>query len=419
MAQVITGLENCLESPPKVLGDAARFGLLANQASVNKNFEYASTLLARRFPGKLSALFSPQHGFWGEQQENMIETSHSRDSLLGVPVYSLYSETRKPTKAMLEGLELLIIDLQDVGTRIYTFAWTMMACLEACTSAKIPVLVLDRPNPLGGDAFEGPLLDLHYASFVGRSAIPMRHGLTMGELAHWLNAQHKIGADLHVVKMIGWSRGMLWPETGRTWVITSPNLPRWEGCLVYPGQVLLEGTNISEGRGTTTPFEMVGAPFVSPSKLLDELSPYKLTGIHLRPVRFVPTFHKWRDKSCGGLYLHVTDPRIFEPVRTTLALITTIRRLWPSDFAWRDPPYEYETVKRPIDILFGNCLFREALEKNPIKMPRSDELLFLDKAAWRRTGVCAPSVRRLMMFVVECLAFFSLDVGVGAEEFPH
>jgi uncharacterized protein YbbC (DUF1343 family) len=385
MPSVTTGLENCLESPPKVLRDAARFGVLANQASVNNDFEYASTLLARRFPGRLAALFSPQHGYWGEQQENMIETGHGRDAVLGVPVYSLYSETRKPTPAMLQGLDCLVIDLQDVGTRIYTFAWTMMACLEACAAAGIPVVVLDRPNPLGGDSVEGPLLDLHYASFVGRSAIPMRHGLTLGELAQWLNAQHKIGAALHVVKISGWSRRMLWPETGRTWVLTSPNLPRWEGCLVYPGQVLLEGTNVSEGRGTTTPFEVFGAPFVDPMKLLAELGPVKLTGLRLRPVRFVPTFHKWRDKSCGGLYLHVTDLSTFQPLRTTLALVTTIRRLWPSEFAWRDPPYEYETVKRPIDILFGNCRFREALERATVKTPADlDELLFLDKPAWRK-----------------------------------
>ncbi len=385
MPSVTIGLENCLESPPEVLRKAARFGLLANQASVSKDFEYSSTLLARRFPGKLAALFAPQHGFFGEQQENMIETGHARDAVLGVPVYSLYSETRKPTAAMLKGLECLVVDLQDVGTRIYTFAWTMMACLEACAAARIPVVVLDRPNPLGGDSVEGPLLDLHYASFVGRSAIPMRHGLTMGELARWLNTEHKIGALVHVVKMSGWSRQMLWPQTGRTWVLTSPNLPRWEGCLVYPGQVLLEGTNVSEGRGTTTPFEVVGAPFVSPMKLLAGLEPFNLAGVRLRPVRFLPTFHKWRDTSCGGLYLHVTDPLTFQPVRTTVALITTIRRLWAGEFNWRKPPYEYESVKPPIDILFGNCRFREALERGAVKAPADlDDLLFLDKAAWRK-----------------------------------
>jgi uncharacterized protein YbbC (DUF1343 family) len=385
MAAVVIGLENCLESPPKALSGAARFGLLLNQASVNKDFEYASNLLARRFPGKLAALFSPQHGLWSEQQENMIETGHSRDESLGVPIHSLYSETRKPTPAMLKGLECLVVDLQDVGTRIYTFAWTMMACMEASAEAGIQVVVLDRPNPLGGEAVEGELLDLHYASFVGRSSVPMRHGLTMGELARWLNARHKIGADLHVVKMTGWARRMLWPETGRTWVLTSPNLPRWEGCLVYPGQVLLEGTNLSEGRGTTTPFEVFGAPFINPAKLLAELAPFQLTGLRLRPTRFEPTFHKWQGKSCGGLYLHVTDPQAFRPLRTTLALLTGIRRLWPKELAWRDPPYEYEKVKKPIDILFGNCTFREALDRGAIHGPASlDELAGLDATAWRK-----------------------------------
>jgi uncharacterized protein YbbC (DUF1343 family) len=178
---------------------------------------------------------------------------------------------------------------------------------------------------------------------------------------------------------------MLWPETGRTWVLTSPNLPRWEGCLVYPGQVLLEGTNVSEGRGTTTPFEVMGAPFINPTKLLIALEPFELKGLRLRPVRFLPTFHKWRDKSCGGLYLHVTDPTSFEPVRTTLALLTAIRRLWPGDFTWRKPPYEYETQKPPIDILFGNCLFRESLDRGAVTMPADlDPLLFLHRAAWRK-----------------------------------
>ena len=385
MATVVIGLENCLATPPEVLSRSARFGLLLNQASVNKEFEYASALLARRFPGKLAALFSPQHGLWSEQQANMIETGHSRDDSLGIPIHSLYSETRKPTPAMLKGLECLVVDLQDVGTRIYTFVWTMMACLEACAAAGIPVVVLDRPNPLGGDECEGPLLDLHYASFVGQSAIPMRHGLTMGELARWLNAKHGIKSELHVVKMTGWSRRMLWPETGRTWVLTSPNLPRWEGCLVYPGQVLLEGTNLSEGRGTTTPFEVFGAPFINPQKLLVELKPLQLAGLRLRPIRFTPTFDKWQGKSCGGLYLHVTDTQTFRPLRTTMALLTAVGRLWPKDFAWRDPPYEYEKVKKPLDILFGNCTLREALDRDTIKTPADlDELARLDAAAWRK-----------------------------------
>jgi uncharacterized protein YbbC (DUF1343 family) len=207
----------------------------------------------------------------------------------------------------------------------------------------------------------------------------------MAELARWLNGRHKIGADLHVVKMTGWTRRMLWPQTGRTWVLPSPNLPRWEGCLVYPGQVLLEGTNLSEGRGTTTPFEVFGAPFVSPAKLLAELKSFQLAGVRLRPIRFEPTFDKWQGKSCGGLYLHVTDPQAFRPVRTTLALLTAVRRLWPRQIAWRDLPYEYEKVKRPIDILFGNCTFREALERDAIKAPADlDEVLRLDAVGWRK-----------------------------------
>jgi uncharacterized protein YbbC (DUF1343 family) len=384
MPDVVIGLENCLKSPPKAL-KGARFGLLLNQASVNAQFEYASELLARRFPGKLAALFSPQHGLWSEQQENMIETGHGRDETLGVPIYSLYSEVRKPTARMLKGLECFVIDLQDVGTRVYTFVWTMMYCLEACAAARIPVVVLDRPNPLGGEAVEGPLLDLHYASFVGRAAIPMRHGLTMGELATWLNARHKIGAKLEVVKMTNWKRAQAWPATGRTWVPTSPNMPRFEASVVYPGQVLLEGTNLSEGRGTTTPFEQFGTPFISAPKLLKELAPFKLAGVRLRPIRFEPTFHKWKGKSCGGLYLHVTDLGAFRPLRTTLAFLTAVRRLWPKQFAWSKPPYEYEKVKKPIDILFGGCTFREALDRGKIKTPADlDAVAKLDAAAWRK-----------------------------------
>jgi uncharacterized protein YbbC (DUF1343 family) len=268
-------------------------------------------------------------------------------------VHSLYSETRAPTPAMLAGLDLLVVDLQDVGTRVYTYVWTLTWCLAACAEQEIPVLVLDRPNPIGGDLAEGPLLDLGYASFVGRAALPMRHGLTLGELARFCNERMALGAELHVVPMRGWTRNMLWPDTGRTWVPPSPNLPRHEGALVYPGQVLLEGSNLSEGRGTTTPFEQWGAPFVDPWQLLAALAAHELHGVALRPVRFEPTFQKWRGQPCGGLFLHVTDAATFRPYRTTLALLRAVHELWPQQFAWNPPPYEYETVKRPIDILAG------------------------------------------------------------------
>ena len=352
------GLERCLADPPPVLC-GARFGLLINQASVDHEFRYACDLLAERFPGQLAALFSPQHGLWCEQQANMIESPHGRYEPLDLPVYSLYSETRQPTPEMLAGLECFIIDLQDVGTRVYTFAWTMLNCLRACAAAKVPVIVLDRPNPIGGEIVEGPLLEPEFLSFVGGATIPLRHGLTLGELALLLNAEQQIGAELTVVPMQGWRRSMLWPDTGRSWIAPSPNMPRFETALLYPGQVLLEGTNLSEGRGTTAPFEVVGAPFIDPHEFLRELIAVDLAGIALRPVHFVPTFDKWQGRTCGGVALHITQPHAVRSVGLTPSIIAAARKLYPRDFAWLPPPYEYEREKMPIDILFGSARLRD------------------------------------------------------------
>ncbi|MBL8739270.1 MAG: DUF1343 domain-containing protein [Planctomycetes bacterium] len=347
------GLDVACQTPPAVLRDARTFGLVCNQASVDRRFRHAAEALATRFPGRLRAIFGPQHGLWSTEQDDMIETGHSRHPKLGVPVHSLYSETRKPQQQWLDGLDLLVVDLQDVGTRVYTYVWTLTYCLEACAQKGIPVLVLDRPNPLGGELAEGPALDLHYTSFVGRAPLPMRHGLTLGELARWCNDVMGLGADVRVLPMQGWRRSMLWPDTGAAFVPPSPNLPRFEGTLVYPGQVLLEGTTLSEGRGTTTPFEQFGAPFVDPYQLLALASAHQLPGVVLRPVWFEPTFQKWQGKPCGGLFLHVTDPATYRPYRTTLALLRCVRELWPQQFAWRQPPYEYETERLPIEILAG------------------------------------------------------------------
>lgn len=352
------GLELACQAPPDVLRDARAFGLLCNQASVDRRFRHAAELLGQRFPGRLRALFGPQHGMWSTEQDNMIETAHDRDRRLAVPVHSLYAETRKPTQPMLDGLDLLVVDLQDVGTRVYTYVWTLTYCLEACAQKGIPVLVLDRPNPLGGEVAEGRALDPAFQSFVGRAPLPMRHGLTFGELARWCNDVMALSADVRVVPMQGWRRAMLWPDTGRAWVPPSPNLPRWEGALVYPGQVLLEGTNLSEGRGTTTPFEQFGAPFVDGWQLAALAAGHDLRGVALRPVWFEPTFQKWQGQRCGGLFLHPTEPERFRPYRTTLALLRAVRELWPQQFAWRQPPYEYETVLPPIDILAGGDAVR-------------------------------------------------------------
>jgi uncharacterized protein YbbC (DUF1343 family) len=248
--RIESGLERCLTDPPTIL-HGAKFGLLMNQASVDRQFRYACDLLNEQFPGQLAALFSPQHGLWGEEQANMIESPHNRYEPLGLPVHSLYSQTRQPTTEMLRGLDVLVVDLQDVGTRVYTFTWTVQQCLVACAAAGVAVVILDRPNPLGGVIMEGPLLEPGYESFVGGATIPLRHGLTVGELARLLNNEQQIGANLQVAPMAGWRREMLFDQTGLPWVMPSPNMPRVTTALLYPGQVLLEGTNLSEGRGTT------------------------------------------------------------------------------------------------------------------------------------------------------------------------
>jgi uncharacterized protein YbbC (DUF1343 family) len=384
MTDVQTGLDRCLADPPAELR-GRRFGLLMNQASVDRSFSYACDLLANQFPGQLAALFSPQHGLWCEEQANMIESSHGRYEPLGLPVYSLYSETREPTPAMLAGLDCLVIDLHDVGTRVYTFAWTIQNCLRACAAAKIAVVVLDRPNPLGGQVAEGPLLEPDCTSFVGGATIPMRHGLTLGELARLINAEQQIGADLTVVPMTGWRREMLFEETGLPWVAPSPNMPRLTTALLYPGQVLLEGTNLSEGRGTTLPFELVGAPFVDPHKLVQELAATELPGIALRPIRFVPTFDKYQGQRCSGVAIHIVEPGKVRSFAITLNLLAAVNRLWPDDFRWLPPPYEYEREKMPIDILYGSPQLRLALMSDSGQFDATiKQLAHLDEPAWWR-----------------------------------
>ena len=374
-----------LDDPPAILRGGARFGLLANQASVDSRLRYAWEVLAERFPGQLAALFSPQHGLFGEAQANMIESPHGRYEPLGLPVHSLYSETRRPTPEMLRGLDCLVIDLQDVGTRVYTFIWTVQQCLIACAAAGIPVLILDRPNPIGRTV-EGPMLEPEYRSFVGGWPIPLRHGLSIGELALLINHEQQIGARLEVAGQASHLPcGADKPDACPTvWVWPSPNMPRRETALVYPGQVLLEGTNLSEGRGTTLPFEVAGAPFIDPFVLLQELELFDHPGLRLRPIRFVPTFDKWRGQSCGGVALHVVDAQAVRSVATTIALVASVRKLYPHEFAWLPPPYEYEAVKPPIDILFGSPRLRERLDRpEPVTQAEIAELTRFDESTWR------------------------------------
>jgi len=377
---VTIGLENCLRSPPEILS-RARFGLLANQASVDRRFRYSHDLLSRAFPGRLGALFSPQHGFCGEDQDNMIETPHGFHRRLGIPIHSLYAESRKPAAESLAGLDCLVVDLQDVGTRVYTFVWTLSYCLEACAEQGIPVVVLDRPNPLGGRRAEGPRLQTPYASFIGRAPVPMAHALTLGEMARYLNSSMGIGAAVEVVPMTGWRREMTYRDTGRPWIPPSPNLPRLEGVDVYPGMVLIEGTNLSEGRGTTTPFEIVGAPFIDPDALADALGQWDLPGIAYRPLAFKPTFQKWQGRACGGVFLHVVDEGVFRPYRSAVVLLACVRQLWPEAFKWLSPPYEYETEKMPIDILSGGRDLREGMDGG-LTPTLADELTAMDEEGW-------------------------------------
>ena len=292
----------------------------------------------------------------------MIEWEGFRDPATGLPVYSLYGRTRKPLPGMLDNLDVLVIDLQDVGSRYYTFIWTLELCMQACHEAGKTVIVLDRPNPLGGVMTEGPLLDPDYASFVGLRPLPVRHGMTIGEIGLYLCAEFYPGLDFRVITMQGWKRKMWYDGTGLPWVMPSPNMPTIETAAVYPGMCLLEATNISEGRGTTRPFEIFGAPFIQPDTLVKVLNDFKLPGVTFRPLSFLPTFQKHANTLCGGAQIHVTDREKFKPFKTGVAILKAIHNTWPREFAWKQPPYEYEEVKMPIDILAGRDRLRKEIE---------------------------------------------------------
>lgn len=356
-----TGLENFL-AIPRDRFKGIRLGLLCNPSSVDQHFMHARTLIDKRYPGQLRAIYSPQHGFYAEKQDNMIESPDMTDPCLGIPVYSLYGVTRIPTKKMLDSIDILLVDLPDVGTRVYTFSATVSFCLEAAKKYDKKVLVLDRPNPIGGNLVEGNLVEPDCLSFVGRFPVPMRHGLTMGELALLYNEVFGIGCDLEIITLTGWRRHMFFRDTGLAWIAPSPNLPTPESAMVYPGQVIWEGTNVSEGRGTTQPFELFGAPYIDPPKILKFLGSRKIPGGYLREVVFEPTAHKWKGTLCKGFQIHVTNPSDFRPFQTSLKLLRAILRLNKDEFGWKPPPYEYEFEKQPIDLIIGDKKICNALE---------------------------------------------------------
>jgi len=350
--RVRPGIEVLLEERKDLIG-GARVGVVVHPASIIPDFEHTVDALYAMKDCRLVSIFGPQHGARGEKQDNMIESAHYRDPDTGIFVHSLYSETRRPTAAMLEGIDVLLFDLLDVGTRVYTFIHTMAYCMEACAENHTSIIVLDRPNPLNCLQVEGNLLDPDFRSFVGLYPIPMRHGMTTGELARMFHAEFGIRCDLTVVAMEGYERKYWYDQTGLPWIQPSPNLPTLDSATAYAGLVLVEGTCLSEGRGTTRPFELIGAPFIQSRVYAESLNALELPGVWFRPAHFEPTFQKWKSEMCGGVQIHVTDREAFEPYLTGIAAISTAKSLYPDSFQWRKPPYEYEREKLPIEILCG------------------------------------------------------------------
>jgi uncharacterized protein YbbC (DUF1343 family) len=371
---IVLGIEKLLTEGIELLRNR-RVGLVCNQASVDHSFRHAADLFHEHPDVNLTALFGPQHGIRGDVQDNMIETGHATDTKTGLPIYSLYSETREPTEEMLRDVDVIVFDLQDVGGRIYTFVYTLANCMRAAKKFGKKVIACDRPNPIGGTHVAGTVLDPAFASFVGQFPIATRHGMTVCELGRMFNDHFSIGCDLECVKMDGWSREMWYDETDGPWVMPSPNVPTVDTATVFPGSVHLEGTQMSEGRGTTRPFELVGAPYINPHHFADKLAKLNLPGVSFRACVFQPTFQKHAGKGCGGVQIHVIDRAVFEPVITGVAIVKTAFDMYGNAFRWQEPPYEYEYDRNPFDLIAGTSKLREAIE-------RGDSLDSI-KASWQ------------------------------------
>jgi len=339
-----------------------RLGLISNSTSVDYTCEHTMHRLFSHPAANLTAIFGPQHGIFGHTQDNMVEWHSYHDKATGLPFFSLYGKTRIPTEKMMNYIDAIIFDIQDVGSRYYTFIYTMANAMKACARDGKKMIVLDRPNPINGLDVEGNIVKTGYTSFVGMYPIINRHGMTCGELARMFNDLFEIDCDLDVIPMTGWIRSMWADNTNVPWVMPSPNMPTLDTATVYPGMCLIEGTNLSEGRGTTRPFEIVGAPFIDSREFMKKLVECRLPGVRFRELTFRPTFQKFKGESCGGVQLHVTNRDVFQPVLTAVAIIKVVRQLYPSKFQWKLPPYEYEYVKLPFDILAGSSKLRREIE---------------------------------------------------------
>ncbi len=358
---VLTGLEIISDHFPSAL-KGKRIGILCHAPSITKDFSHITDISFQRSDCMLSAIFGPQHGIHGQTQDNMIEWRSQRHPVYNIPLYSLYGEHRKPSPEILKNIDVLLIDLQDVGARLYTYIWTVKRCIEACSEAGIPVWLLDRPNPIGSLPFDGPVLKKEFFTFVGGASIPLCHRMTIGEMALWIKEKYYPRCDLNIVWMKNWRRSLLFSETGLPWVLPSPNMPTIQTAIVYPGTVLIEALNLSEGRGTTIPFELFGAPFIDAEKLKKNLDERNIEGCAFRIHNFIPTFHKFCGELCNGLQIHVTDINIFKPVGTALEIFDAIIETSPPDsLKFNLPPYEYEYNLMPFDILSGDSGMRETL----------------------------------------------------------
>lgn len=365
---VITGLEILARDfPDKLRG--SRIGVLCHAPSITRDFSHITDILSRSGKARLAAIFGPQHGIFGQTQDNMIEWEGSWHPRFGIPVFSLYGQHRKPTPEMLSEIDVLLIDLQDIGARLYTYIWTVKLCMEACAELNIPVWILDRPNPIGKLPFDGPVLKEEYFTFVGGASIPLCHRMTIGEMALWIRDKYHRSCELNIIWMKGWRRSTLFNETGLPWVLPSPNMPTLQTAMVYPGIVLAEGLNLSEGRGTTIPFELTGAPYIDPYRLKDNLDRREIEGCIFRIHNFIPAFNKYKDVYCNGIQIHVTDPARYFPVQTALELFDAIIETSPcGSLQFNPPPYEYETELIPFDILSGDSKMRHTLLKRlPLK----------------------------------------------------
>lgn len=358
---VITGLESVInELPSNIKGK--RIGILCHAPSITSDYRHISDIFFNRKDCNLAALFGPQHGLYGQTQDNMIEWHTQIHPEFKIPLYSLYGKNRKPTPEMLDGLDIFMIDLQDVGARLYTYIWTVKLCMEACSDAGIPVWILDRPNPVGRLPFDGPVLKKEYFTFVGGASIPLCHRMTLGEMALWIREKYYQNCDLNIMWMKNWKRSSLFGETGLPWVLPSPNIPTVQTALIYPGTVLIEALNLSEGRGTTIPFELFGAPFINSVELKKNLDSRHIRGCIFRSHDFIPTFNKFQGELCYGMQIHITDIDCFRPVETALEIFDAIiETSEPDALKFKTPPYEYEQNLMPFDILSGDSVMREVL----------------------------------------------------------